>query len=148
MKRFNLNSRSFAKVKLKAASLWLVAAIIAITAMAFTACNRGKSKSTTAAGGVFNGVITAQVENGDTLNSIITNLHVAMGMNNIFNNTGSYTNGGFTFTLPETPDSEMGWFGSEMSNFPSHYNISDRETNYITFYEIYGANSEIGRAHV
>ena len=120
-------------------------AIFTICVLLFAACNIGKSKSKTAIGGAFNGVITARVENGDTLNSIITNLHVAMGMNNIFNNTSSYTNGGFTFTLPETPDSEMEWFGSEMSGFPSHYNISDRETNYITFYEIYGANSNGAR---
>jgi len=120
-------------------------AIFTICVLLFAACNIGKSKSKTAIGGAFNGVITARVENGDTLNSIITNLHVAMGMNNIFNNTSSYTNGGFTFTLPETPDSEMEWFGSEMSGFPSHYNISDRETNYITFYEIYGADSDGAR---
>jgi len=43
MKRFNFNSRSFAKAKLQATSLWLVAAIIA---MAFTACTK-KSETQT-----------------------------------------------------------------------------------------------------
>ncbi|MCL2245450.1 MAG: hypothetical protein FWC03_13445, partial [Treponema sp.] len=60
---------------------FILFAIFTICVLLFTACNRGKSESATAAGGAFNGVITARVENGDTLNSIITNLHVAMGMN-------------------------------------------------------------------
>jgi len=47
MKNFVLNGRSFAKAKLQAISLWLIAAIIAITAMAFTACSK-KSETQTA----------------------------------------------------------------------------------------------------
>jgi len=48
MKRFNFNSRSFAKAKLQATSFWLVAAIIV---MAFTVCTKkGETQAYTASG--------------------------------------------------------------------------------------------------
>ena len=49
-KNILLKGRSFAKAKLQATSLWMVAAVIAITALFFTACNWGGSQSTASHG--------------------------------------------------------------------------------------------------
>ncbi|MCL2801914.1 MAG: hypothetical protein FWD28_09185 [Treponema sp.] len=92
--------------------------------------------------GAFNGLIIAQVHNGESLNNIIRELHVTIEMNIIFSVTGTYSNGGFTFQLPEAVDSAL---LSKMSNFPEHYNISDRNANFLTFSEIFGTDNNGSR---
>jgi hypothetical protein len=53
----------------------------------------------------FDGVITAKVENGNALNSIIKELRVTNDKGNVIA-SGVYANGGFTITLPKTLDAK------------------------------------------
>ncbi|MDR3013479.1 MAG: hypothetical protein LBU70_09785 [Chitinispirillales bacterium] len=76
---------------------------------------QGQHGDNNLASGAFDGVITAQVENGDELNSIVSEVRVIfipedLGSIQRKNETqltviGKYSNGNFTLTLPETlPD--------------------------------------------
>jgi len=117
---------------------WL---IICVTL--FASCNRGAKQSTEAS--AFNGVIKAQVENGDSLNSIISELRAAAGWgeNSALSLSGTYAEGGFTVTLPESPDSK---FLNSYWGFPEHYNISDRDGNFFVFDTIFGFDNNGSRA--
>ena len=70
MKKFRLKDRSFAKAKLQATSLWLVAAIIVITAMVFTACiKKSETQKDFSIYGVWRHTGGADVEHGTTWTS-------------------------------------------------------------------------------
>jgi hypothetical protein len=86
--------------------------------------------------GAFDGVITVQVENGNTLNSIISELRVSYDFwvqtDVSFSLTGAYSNGGFTVTLPKTLDAK---YLSEFSYF------SKNNANHFVFTHIEGYDS-------
>ena len=117
---------------------WLV---ICVTLLA--SCNRGAKQSAEVS--AFNGVIKAQVENGGSLNSIISELRASAGWeeSSALSLSGVYAGGGFTVTLPESPDSKLlnSYWG-----FPEHYNISDRDGNFFVFDKIYGFDNNGSRA--
>jgi hypothetical protein len=100
----------------------------------------------------FDGVLTAQVVNGDELDSLISELRVEiyMGMNSDYKDTyaslllsGEYTDGGFTVTLPETPDAQ--YLRNIVDVFYYHSMISDINANYLGFRRINGYDSSGSR---
>jgi len=98
-----------------------------------------------AASGGFDGVIRAQVENGNQLNSIISELCIRIladwnDGNPIYNTiplSGAYTNGGFTVTLPETIDAKY----LRVVDDSEIVQISDRNAQYFSFNTIHGYDS-------
>jgi hypothetical protein len=95
--------------------------------------------------GAFDGVITAQVENGDELNSIITKLFwTPTGeFDDLFLLSGSYSKGGFIITLPESLDvilSSMAGYPSDRDS-PYYVHVSNRDARSCAFDTIYGLDS-------
>ena len=97
-----------------------------------------------ASSGSFDGVILVQVENGNQLNMIISELRVEYFTgwdndppNNTFTLSGTYTNSGFTVTLPQTPDANllraMTGYGDRM--------VSDMSTRHFRFTHVMGYDS-------
>jgi hypothetical protein len=96
----------------------------------------------TSVSGAFDGVITAQVENGDILNSIITGFGAIMRnpdgiIDEQYSLSGVYANGGFTITLPDSLDVIL----ASMAGFPGYIHVSDRTARCCYFYEIIGFDS-------
>jgi hypothetical protein len=123
----------------------LIFVAFALIAAAGTSCKNANTTSPPA----YNGegyAITAQVENGDALNSIISELHAASLVGwgweegkatyETFPIPGVYADGGFSIILPETPNAKFLKNMGEQ-NHPDYYQISDRNTNYFVFNEIH-----------
>jgi len=97
--------------------------------------------------GAFDGVITAQVENGETLDSLISVFRVAQRdwftdvRMEIPVSSVSYSDDDFRFTLPKTIDDEH--LASVEKTFGGYldFSITDRNAKYFSFHEIEGYDS-------
>jgi hypothetical protein len=81
---------------------------------------------------LINGVITAQVENGSALNSIISELRVLS--NSTFTLNGAYANSGFNVTFPQTPDADILFEGFHLQRGT----VSDQDAKMFFFSKIGG----------
>jgi hypothetical protein len=103
------------------------------------------SPTATGVSGAFDGVITAQVENGGILNSLVSELRAEILVRRtaewepVYETlllSGNYANGGFIVTLPQTPDAKYLRNIVDAYFYPQF--INNLNANYFVFDEILG----------
>ena len=116
----------------------------------FTSCNKDDDPFKDLVSGAFDGVITAQVENGNAYNNLVKRVGIGTweGWNqeqgiDIFTVFASapYANGGFTLTLPQTVEAEfLSPWDDDDDEFYSDLKISDKNAQIMGMAE-FGAYS-------
>jgi len=107
----------------------LVIAALIVSAAFVTSC---KKDDVTATSGAFNGVITAQVENGTHYNDLVKRVAVLGGRQDVFVvGTGVYENGGFTITFPQEPPANVLISIFEERELPNGISTSDKNVKLL-----------------
>ena len=107
-----------------------------------------KKDDDTAASGWFDGVITAQVENGSQYNDLIKRVSARVWNESLDVAVqiayGTYSNGSFTITLPQEPPANALEVIGESENFELGVKISDMSTKISILDEITAYSSSTG----
>jgi hypothetical protein len=113
---------SIKKIYMKKSFMTLAAFICAVTV--FTGCNKdddeGETNSITS--------ISATVESGSSYNSSIDTVKAVVDINNVYFTiaSGSYSNGGFSISLPKTVDDK--YLEKMTTDMPEGITVSDSQT--------------------
>ena len=109
----------------------------------FTSCNKDDDPIVS---GAFDGVITAQVENGNIYNNLVKRVTASLWDDDddveVVLASAPYANGGFTLTLPQTVDAKFLWpFDDDEFGPDVHISDKDAQTTYVSDVEAYSSSS-------
>jgi len=105
----------------------LVVAALIVSAAFVSSCNKDDDGGT--ASGAFDGVITAQVENGSQYNDLIKRVR-AVGVGGAFGSGVYAANGSFTITLDLPPASTLSLLANDLEDLSDFVSISDKSAKW------------------